>query len=78
MMGTSAVRDGLENRNAQLKARLGNLAYNHYLLTVKLKAIEVEMDQITCVQEMNDLVSQDIETDAAITAAQNEAKENDG
>jgi len=78
MMGTSAVRDGLDTRDAQLKVRQGNLAYTHYLLTVKLKEIEVELAQIKCVQEMNDLVSKDIETDAAIAAAQSKAKENDG
>ena len=67
------VKDGLDNREAQLKDRLGGLAYEHYLLSNQLKAIEVEIDQLQCVKGMNDLTRKDIDTQAAVEAAQTEA-----
>ena len=74
----NVVKQGLEDRENQLKTRMGSLAYEYYRLTNQLKAIEAEIGQLECAKGMNDLTRKDVDTEAAIVAAQTKAKENDG
>lgn len=74
----SITASGIANRDAQFKTRLGVLAYEHFGLTARQKNIEIEIGQLEAAIQANDLVRKDIETDAAIVAAQAKVKENDG
>lgn len=72
------ARSGAEKRDAQFKERLGVLSYELFSLTARQKNIEIEIGQLEAAIQANDMVRKDIETDAAIVAAQAKAKENDG
>jgi hypothetical protein len=70
--------NGVAKRDAQFRDRLGVLAYELYCLTARQKEIEIEIGQVEVAREANTLARKDIETDAAIEAAQTEAKESNG
>lgn len=74
----SITASGIAKRDAQFKERLGVLSYELFSLTARQKNIEIEIGQLEAAIQANDMVRKDIETDAAIVAAQAKAKENDG
>ena len=66
------VETGVEKRDAQLRARLGVLGYESYRLAARQREIEAEIGQLEAAIEMNAQTRKDLETDAAIAAAQSE------
>ena len=72
---TNVARAGAEKRDAQLRARLGVLGYEHYRLAARQGEIDAEISQLEAALEVNAQIRRDIETDAAIDAAK---KETDG
>ena len=71
----TVTASGVEKRDAQFRARLGVLAYEHYQLTARQKEIEAEIGQLEAAVEVNAQTRKDLETEAAIDAAK---KETDG
>lgn len=71
----NVVKQGLEDREIQLKARMGYLAYEHYRLSNQIKAIEIEIGQLESAQGISDLTRKDLDVAEAIEAAQLKAKE---
>ena len=69
---TSIVVQGLDERDARVKARLGALAYEHFQLSARCKAIEAEIGQLEVAQGANGMMRKDVETEAAIDAAKKE------
>ena len=72
---TNVVETGVTRRDAQFRARLGVLSYEHYRLAARQKEIEAEISQLEAAIEANAQTKKDLETDAAIEAAK---KEKDG
>ena len=64
--------EGLDDRDARLKARLGVLGYEHYQLVARQKEIEAEIGQLEAAIQTNALMRKDLETEAAIDAAKKE------
>ena len=71
----TVTASGVEKRDAQFRARLGVLAYEHYQLTARQKEIEAEIGQLEAAVEVNAQTRKDLETEAATDAAK---KETDG
>ena len=71
----TVTASGVEKRDAQFRARLGVLAYEHYRLAARQREIETEISQLEAAVEVNAQTRKDLETEAAIDAAK---KETDG
>ena len=69
------VETGVEKRDAQFRARLGVLAYEHYQLAARQREIEADIVKLETAIEANAQTRKDLETEAAIDAAK---KETDG
>ena len=67
-MGT-VIENGLSARQAQLKAHIGVLAYEHLQLSRRIKEIEAELGQLEGAQVANTMTKKDLDTEAAIAAA---------
>jgi hypothetical protein len=68
----SLVETGVTRRDAQFRARLGVLAYEHYRLAARQREIEGEIVQLEAAVEANAQTRKDLATDAAIDAAKKE------
>ena len=71
----TVTASGVEKRDAQFRARLGVLSYEHYQLAARQREIEADIVQLQAAIEANAQTRKDLETDAAIDAAK---KETDG
>ena len=71
----NVIASGVEKRDAQFRARLGVLSYEHYQLTARAKEIEAEIGQLEAAIETNAQTRKDLETEATVEAAK---KEKDG
>jgi len=66
----TVLETGLAQRTASLTASLGQLAQEHFRLSQRLKAIEVEMGKAEGAQMSDALTRKDMNTQAAIDDAQ--------
>jgi hypothetical protein len=64
------LNDGLRQRSEAYNKNIGELAYERLRLTRRIEAIDAEIKQYEIAQAANDLVRRDLDTDAAIQAAQ--------
>jgi hypothetical protein len=61
---------GLATRQAQIKQRLGALAYDRLTLTRRIDEIDKVVAALESMHEANETAQRDVQTDAAIGAAQ--------
>jgi hypothetical protein len=74
----SIVGQGLQARQQRLDARMRELAYQRWLLARQIEEIDKELSQLEGAAMANSLTAKDIEAEAAIETARNQAPESAG